>query len=395
MFQNYFSKSMICTMLLVLGASDAMARIKLITLPVRERIEIQLDHKDVTLVEEERIVPLIKGLNQVDFSWANTLIDQDTIVFRVSSAADEAQSDIRVLSVSYPPGENALIWSVFAAESGTARVRISYVLGGLDKHYHYRAVAEQDETTLTLSQYMRITNQANEDFADAFIWAGFGEQLQKTIGLDETKEVLLEKFRQVPVQKTYTCDAAEFGYRDRVQNKLNVPMHYVLRNDRENGLGQAALPYGKARIFQKDGYGGTAFIGEDWGRYTAIDDEMKLYLGQAQDITVKRTVADNRRERIRGNLYRHEIVLKYEIENFKDEPVTLDLAESINHVHNEIIGSARAPEWRLGDETTLADPDPEKSDFNRIVFNVELPARVNASAEKITHTLHLVFNNEW
>ncbi|NLF23197.1 MAG: hypothetical protein GX590_08545, partial [Lentisphaerae bacterium] len=32
------------------------ARIKLITLPLRERVEIQLDHPDVTLVEEERIV---------------------------------------------------------------------------------------------------------------------------------------------------------------------------------------------------------------------------------------------------------------------------------------------------------------------------------------------------
>ena len=33
-------------------------RIKLITLPVRERVEIQLDNPNATLVEEERIVPL-------------------------------------------------------------------------------------------------------------------------------------------------------------------------------------------------------------------------------------------------------------------------------------------------------------------------------------------------
>src|SRR5687768_2993623 len=63
--------------------STASARVKLITLPVRERVEIQLDNSSATLVEEERIVPLVKGENQVDFSWANTQIDPNTIVFRV------------------------------------------------------------------------------------------------------------------------------------------------------------------------------------------------------------------------------------------------------------------------------------------------------------------------
>ena len=38
----------------------ALARVKLITLPVRERVEIQLDNASATLVEEERIVPLVR-----------------------------------------------------------------------------------------------------------------------------------------------------------------------------------------------------------------------------------------------------------------------------------------------------------------------------------------------
>ena len=67
-------------------SSEAFARVKLITLPVRERVEIQLDNPSATLVEEERIVPLVKGENQVDFSWANTQIDPNTIVFRVVGA---------------------------------------------------------------------------------------------------------------------------------------------------------------------------------------------------------------------------------------------------------------------------------------------------------------------
>jgi len=38
----------------------------------------------------KRIVPLVKGVNQVDFSWANTQIDPNTIVFRVIPRAEPA-----------------------------------------------------------------------------------------------------------------------------------------------------------------------------------------------------------------------------------------------------------------------------------------------------------------
>src|SRR6185369_879446 len=93
--------------LMAASAGVAEARIKLITLPVRERVEIQLDNATATLVEEERIVPLVKGENQVDFSWANTQIDSQSIVFRVIAPVGEKALDVKVLSVSYPPNEAA------------------------------------------------------------------------------------------------------------------------------------------------------------------------------------------------------------------------------------------------------------------------------------------------
>src|SRR3954467_1114113 len=116
----------------------AQARIKLITLPPRERVEVQLDNPGATLVEEERIVPLVKGDNQVDFSWASTQIDPNTIVFRLIGPAADTRLDVNVLSVSYPPNEAALVWAVSASESGSARVRISYLLGNLTKSFNYR-----------------------------------------------------------------------------------------------------------------------------------------------------------------------------------------------------------------------------------------------------------------
>jgi hypothetical protein len=389
--------------------STALARIKLITLPVRERVEIQLDNPNATLVEEERIVPLVKGVNQVDFSWANTQIDPNTIVFRViggtggeaakDAAAGDAKSlDVKVLSVSYPPNEAALVWQVSSSDSGSARVRISYLLGNLTKSFNYRAVATHDEATLVLSEYIRIQNLANESFGSTGLWAGFGPRFLKPIGINETKEMLVEKFAGVPIKKTYTCDPQAHGWLDRPQNKLLVPMHYVLKNDKANHLGAAPLQYGKVRIFQDDGHGGTAFIGEDWGQFTPLDDEMRLYVGVAQDVVVKRTIDKNEQHRIAGNLFDREVIVKFEIENFKDKAITLDVSENVRAIRNELYGdNGRDVQWVLGSATTLTNgPDKEKSTFERLLFHVQLPARgADAKAEKIVHKLHLTFKNEW
>jgi len=385
------------SILLLLSAAplEVMARIKLTTLPVRERVAIQLDHAQIALVEEERIVPLVQGVNQVDFSWANTRIDPGTLVLRILPSSVEPALNVKVLSVSYPPNENALIWSVAASASGAARVRISYVLGGLSKDFHYRAIADRDEVKLNLAQYLRVHNNANEAYETAEFWAGVGERFDKPLGLNETKEVPLSGFASVPIRKTYTCDPVAFGYLDRAQDKLNVPMHYVIKNA-GGTLGQEPLPAGKVRIFQNDGQGGAAFLGEDRGKFTPPDDELELYLGLARDISVRRTIDRSERQRISGNLYRYEVTLKYEIENFKDAPAVLDIAESVRQIRDQVRGRVdRDPEWQLGDGT-LRNPDPEKSDADKLLFHVELPARAaDGSAQKQTHTLRLTLNNEW
>jgi hypothetical protein len=175
-------------------------------------------------------------------------------------------------------------------------------------------------------------------------------------------------------------------------------MHYVLKNDKANHLGAAPLQYGKVRIFQDDGHNGTAFIGEDWGKFTPLDDEMRLYIGVAQDVVVKRTIDKREQHRIAGNLYNREVIVKFEIENFKDKAVVLDISENVRAIRNELFGdNGRDVQWELGKENTLKDgPDREKSTFEQLLFHVRLPARgADAKAEKITHKLHLIMKNEW
>jgi len=377
----------------VIAAAPALGGVKLITLPARERVEIQLDNMNATLVEEERVVPLAEGANEVVFKWANTNIDKASIQFRCLTNPGE----IKVLSVSYPPGENALIWQVFAPRAGSARVRISYLIGGLDKTFAYRAIATNDEKTLTLWQYLLLHNNSNESFGEAGMWAGFGERLQRPIGLNETKRLLTARFDNVPITKTYTADFARHGYLDAGKQQLRIPMHYLIRNDADNGMGRFPLMPGKARIFQDDGQGTVAFLGEDWAPFTPLDDEVLLYLGVARDIVVKRTIVERKARRRFGPIHEYDIVVKYEIENFKDKPVVLDIAESMIALRQEILGNkSRSVEWVLGDRGTLSEPDEAKSTADRPVFHVKLPARRdNQKAVKIEHTFNVVIRNEW
>ncbi|MEZ5594635.1 MAG: hypothetical protein R3F53_29740 [Gammaproteobacteria bacterium] len=157
------------------------------------------------------------------------------------------------------------------------------------------------------------------------------------------------------------------------------------------------LAAGKARIFQQDGHGSQAFLGEDWGRFTPPDDELSLYLGLAQDIVVRRTIDRNERTRLAGNAYRQDITVKYEIENFKDSPAILNIVEHPSLIRDQLIGhSSLEPEWTLGSDTTLPAADADHSDYSKLLFKLELPAREGSGeARKLVHRLHIRYNNQW
>jgi hypothetical protein len=375
-------------------AQPAAARIKLATLPVRERVEIQLENENATLVEEERIVTLLKGTNQVDFSWTNTQIDKMTILFRPLGVQDT----VRVINQSYPPGENALVWEVFADNAGPVRVRISYLLGNLRRTFSYRATAENNESALTLRNYMRVANFSGEEFGMSGVWAGFGEVFQKEMGLQESKEVLIGKFADVPIQRQYI-----FNWRtgQRVPDEPNqryVTSHYVLVNDKEHKLGAFPLPHGKARIFLKDGRGGEAFKGEDWGKFTPIDDEMKLYLGLNRDIKVERTVKKNDRQVVHGNRFHQETIVQYKIQNFGKDACTMDIEEDMNALRNEFCGGKdHEAQWELAEQTTDKTKVERKS-AQEVEIHIALPAapkEADKKPDEVIFLLHVWFRNEW
>jgi len=376
-------------------AQSADARIKLATLPVRSRVEIQLDNANATLVEEERVVTLLKGTNQIDFSWSNTQIDKYTILFRPLEVGDT----VRVIHVAYPPGENALVWQVFADEAGPVRVRISYLIGNLSRTFSYRATAEFDESSLTLRNYIRVWNFSGEEFGPSGVWAGIGQYFRKEMGLQESKEMLLEKFLKVPIKKQFIFNWRSGQPVPEEPFQKYVTMHYVLKNDEANQLGKFPLPYGKVRIFQKDGRGGEAFTGEDWGKFTPIDDEMKLYLGLARDVKVERTVKRNKNHSVHGNHYHQEVIVQYKMQNFKKDAAVLDIEEDMNALRDEFCGGKkdRDAQWELAGETTDKGKVERKS-AQKVEIHVLLPAapkEADKKPDEVVFLLHLFFRNEW
>jgi hypothetical protein len=381
-------------MLTAAAATPAAGRIKLATLPVRERVEIQLENDQATLVEEERVVTLLKGTNHIDFSWTNTQIDKRTILFRPLVQ----DNSVRVIHQSYPPGEKALVWEVFAENAGPVRVRISYLLGKLERTFSYRATAVNDESALTLRHYMRVWNFSGEEYGNAQVWAGFGDRFQREMGLNESKQLLAGKFDKVPVDKKFIFNWRSGQPVPDEPNQRYVTMHYVLTNDEQHQLGKWPLPRGKARIFQEDGKGGEAFLGEDWGEYTPIDDEMKLYLGLARDVKVERTVERTKRHPVHANRYHQEVIVKYTVQNFKDKACTLDIEEDLNALRNEFCGKKNHDaQWELAEETTNAK-QVERKGAKNLEIHIPLPARPEKADEKpkeVVFRLHLWFRNEW
>jgi len=398
---------MLAATALAVMAPPASARIKLATLPVRERVEIQLENENATLVEEERVVTLLKGTNQIDFSWTNTQIDKWTILFRPLAVADT----VRVINQSYPPGENALVWEVFADKAGPVKVRISYIIGNLRRSFSYRATAEADESALTLRNYMKVQNFSGEEFGSSAVYAGFAGVFQKEMGLAESKEMLVAKFDAVPIKKKFVFNWRTGQVVPDEPNQRYVTMLYVLKNEKPKGaaapakgeapviLGTYPLPFGKVRIFLKDGKGGEAFTGEDWGRFTPIDDEMKLYLGLARDVKVERIVKKNERTPIRGNLFNQEVIVQYKMQNFKKDACTLDIEEDMNDLRNEFCGGGkdRDASWELLGQTTDKSKVERKS-AQKIEIHVSLAARPKEADKKpdeVIFLLHVLFKNEW
>ena len=359
------TKLMVVIVLLVC-VGVAHARIKLVALPERAATVIRLDNPQWTLIEEERVLTLQKGLNKVDFSWKGVSIDADSIRLRALDHPDK----VTLLSVSYPPNEAALVWDISSDSDYAETVRISYLLRNIDRLITYKAVADKAETMVDLKSYLVLRNFSGEDFDKARVLLDYGEAFEQGIDHEETKRMLFLKAPKVPITKVWTFDAAKLPWDpEKLENKnVGIPVSYRIVNDTKSGLGEFALWGGKARLFQDDGHESTIFLGEDVTGMVPVGERTELYIGDSRDIVVtQRKMKDERINLQRNNdnrvvLYDTDELITAKIENFKDSEAVLTM---IQHIPGQ---------WDM----EKCNMKYKRKDAGTLEFEIKLPARTES-----------------
>lgn len=145
--------------------ASAEAKIDLVTLPGRDATQLSIyKSEDLTLVRETRSLTFAKGRNDIQFSWANTLIDPTSLQVRMLKNTP----DFKVLDASYPANsQNTIVWNIEAAQEGQAQVEITYFASGLTWQADYSAFANVEETKLRIEPNFTIANSSGEDFENA------------------------------------------------------------------------------------------------------------------------------------------------------------------------------------------------------------------------------------
>ena len=343
-----FKPILILIALLVVPLTGHARNIDLSTVPTRDTVQLTIyNSEDLTLVRETRRVTFKRGLNPLQFSWANTLIDPSSVDLRFRTRSGE----LDLQDTAFPHDKpQMLYWNVQSAIDGDAVVEISYFTSGITWSADYRCVSDTAETRMGFDGFVRITNQSGEDYADAQIRLVVGtiNLVEKVARLAE-RGVLSEsdaddyragrkKLRELPaVARREMLDVAAQGMvvaeslapKDIVKEGLSeyfiftipgtesvantwskrmrlfagqeVPFRiqyryrpqeygealvrlYLLRNDEESELGSTPLPDGIVRLYRDNGRDGLSFLTEQNIRYVPIGQEIELNLGTDPEV---------------------------------------------------------------------------------------------------------------
>jgi len=149
----------------VVVSGAAEGKVDLVTLPMRDTVQLTIyNSADMTLVRESRALTLKDGENKLQFSWANTLIDPTSLEMLPKANADK----IDITDLTYPPRvRNLGLWNIASGVSGKVPVEITYLTSGLSWRAFYMGTLTEDEKTMRLQGYVRVTNNSGEDYENA------------------------------------------------------------------------------------------------------------------------------------------------------------------------------------------------------------------------------------
>ena len=159
------------------------------TLPPRDKVQLTIyNSEDLTLVKETRSITFKKGVNRLEFSWANTLIDPTSVYLRPL----DHEKEIEVLDTTFPADRpQVLIWNVDSKFEGQVPVEVSYFTSGISWNADYVMMTDKDETKASFDGYVTVVNNSGEDYE--------GAEVRLVVGTIN----LVEKIRQLAANSTW------------------------------------------------------------------------------------------------------------------------------------------------------------------------------------------------
>src|ERR1700710_606197 len=139
---------------LLLACAAQARNVDLSTVPKRDKVQLTIyNSEDLTLVRETRKVTFKKGVNPLQFSWANTLIDPTSVELKFLGAADK----LEVLDTTFPQDKpQMLYWNVQSDFDGEATIEITYFTSGISWSADYLCVADPEEKQLGFEGFVRV-----------------------------------------------------------------------------------------------------------------------------------------------------------------------------------------------------------------------------------------------
>src|SRR3954451_201055 len=345
--------AIIATGLVSLALGSAVAsNVDLSTVPRRNTVQLTIyNSEDITLVRETRVVTFKKGVNPLQFSWANTLIDPSSVDLKFLTSADK----LDVEDTTFPHDKpQMLYWNVKSEADGEATIQITYFTSGITWSADYIAISDKDESKLNIDGFVRVTNNSGEEYENAQVRLVVGtinlvEKIAELarIPMNEVKklgEEQLGRFRRESALRSmdrfavggamatsspapakekeiykeglseyfiYAIEGTEtiqngwskrmrsfkgesvplkvqYRYRPAEYGEQLVRM-YLMTNNTESKLGTTPLPDGVVRLFRNNGRDGLSYLTQQSIKYIPVGDKIELNLGPDKDVVFELT----------------------------------------------------------------------------------------------------------
>ena len=230
-------------LLLLAFSVPLQAAVDLVTLPTRESTQLTIyNSEDITMVREHRLLTVKEGVNRIQFSWANTLIDPTSIEFRILDKQDK----VDLVDTTFPAGRNdALQWNITSKMAGKIPVEIRYFTSGITWAADYVGIANEDKTKLAVTGYVRVTNGSGEQYDNA--------ETRLVVGKINLVEKIADLARRPPPGVYYGLTKNGSGTLTLSGGVLDNKVTEYSRRAGDGTLDQSGLIVEKGKDVQKQG----------------------------------------------------------------------------------------------------------------------------------------------